>query len=253
MVGRAAGVWPRRRAAWGVLGGLPRLRLRGFQDRLQRLGTQRAEVVDRFHEAFYADGLKGGTWADMRFLGVPIRKNPFDLWIYQELIAEIRPDLVIESGTRFGGSAYYFARLLDLLGTGRVVTIDTDGETTRPEHPRITYLTGSSTSEQVLADVRKAAAASERVLVSLDADHSASHVLDELHAYSPLVTPGSYIVVEDTNVNGHPVDPTFGPGPMEAVESFLAETTEFEVDQRCERFLFTFNPKGYLRRRSGST
>jgi len=66
--------------------------------------------------------------------------------------------------------------------------------------------------------------------------------------YAPLVTPGSYLIVEDTNINGNPVYPEFGPGPMEAVQEFLPEHPEFEVDRECEKFGLTFNPSGYLRR-----
>ena len=82
----------------------------------------------------------------------------------------------------------------------------------------------------------------------LDSDHSRDHVLDELRLYSRFVTPGGYLVVEDTNVNGHPVFPEHGPGPMEAVEEFLAESDEFEIDLAREKFFLTFNPRGFLRK-----
>ena len=86
-------------------------------------------------------------------------------------------------------------------------------------------------------------------MVVLDSNHSRDHVLRELEVYGPLVTPGCYLVVEDTNVNGHPVLPDHGPGPMEAVEEFLATTDDFEVDRGRENRLLSFNPSGYLRRR----
>ncbi len=85
-------------------------------------------------------------------------------------------------------------------------------------------------------------------MIILDSDHSRENVTRELVAYSPLVTQGSYLIVEDTNVNGHPVLPDFGAGPMEAVEAFLAAHPTFEVDERREKFLMTFNPRGFLRR-----
>jgi cephalosporin hydroxylase len=96
--------------------------------------------------------------------------------------------------------------------------------------------------------VAERAAGAGRVLVVLDSDHSRDHVLAELRAYAPLVTPGSYLVVEDTNVNGHPVYEAFGPGPMEAVQDFLKERDDFEVDRSREKFLLTFNPGGWLRK-----
>lgn len=88
----------------------------------------------------------------------------------------------------------------------------------------------------------------ERVMVILDSDHSLTHVAGELEAFAPLVTPGCYLIVEDTNINGHPVYPEFGPGPMEAVLEFLPHHPEFVVDARCERLLMTFNPNGFLLR-----
>ena len=119
----------------------------------------------------------------------------------------------------------------------------------RAEHERIEYLDGSSVSDEVVARARAAAADAERVLVILDSDHGKPHVLKELGLYSALVTSGSYIIVEDTNLNGHPVHPGHGPGPMEAVEEFLAGDPGFERDPSREKFMLTFNPKGYLRKR----
>jgi cephalosporin hydroxylase len=85
-------------------------------------------------------------------------------------------------------------------------------------------------------------------MVVLDSDHSATHVFQEIVCYSPLLQVGDYLVVEDTNVNGNPTYQEYGPGPMEAVEKFLSQTNEFIIDRRCERFLLTMNPRGYLRR-----
>jgi cephalosporin hydroxylase len=209
--------------------------------------TSRAEVVDRFHDLYYNAHRSGGTWYATAWLGVPVWKCPLDLWIYQELIQQIHPDLIVETGTAFGGSAFYLASICSLVGKGHVVTIDVREEPSRPRHERITYLLGSSTSGPIVDHVR-AMAYTKRVLVILDSDHSRDHVLKELMAYAPLVAPGSYVVVEDTNVNGHPVYPEFGPGPMEAVTEFLGINTQFEVDRTREKFLMTFNPGGFLKR-----
>jgi cephalosporin hydroxylase len=86
------------------------------------------------------------------------------------------------------------------------------------------------------------------VMVVLDSDHHRDHVLEEMRSYGPLVTRGSYLVVEDTCVNGNPVEEGFGPGPMEAVDEFLREDARFAVDRGAEKFMMTFNPRGYLRR-----
>ena len=87
-----------------------------------------------------------------------------------------------------------------------------------------------------------------RVLVTLDSDHSKNHVLDELRIYSPLVSKGSYLIVEDSNINNHPVYPSFGPGPMEALREFIKGNNDFAIDERNEKHLMAFNPKGLLRR-----
>src|SRR5258708_2714962 len=192
-------------------------------------------------------------------MGVPVGKCPFDLWTYQELIFELKPDLIIETGTCYGGSAYFYASLCDLMGHGRVVTVDIEGAKAtlshernvpriRPEHDRITYLLGSSPSGEIVPQIEKMAQSAGRVLVTLDSDHRKAHVLEELRIYSRFVTKGSYLVVEDSNINGHPVYPGFGPGPMEALEEFLKENHDFVTDARNETHLVTFNPKGFLRK-----
>lgn len=206
------------------------------------------DVVERFTEVYYEGALFGETRADTRWLGVRTDKCPLDLWIYQELLHELRPGLIVETGTAFGGSALYFASLCDLLGHGRVVTIDVQPQEHRPEHPRLEYYTGSSVAPETVEHVRKLAEEAGTVLVVLDSDHRKEHVLEELRLYAPIVTPGSYLVVEDTILNGHPVSPEFGPGPMEAVEEFLRTGPPFSPDRSREKLYLTFNPKGYLRR-----
>jgi cephalosporin hydroxylase len=207
-----------------------------------------------FHELYYNIGLRhGGTWIQTRWMGVNTEKLPLDLWIYQELLFELKPQLVIETGTRHGGSALFIAHMLDLIGGdnggGKIVSIDIAPDDVLPQHPRITFLRSSSTASDLVARVTDMAAGKSPVLVVLDSDHSASHVLAEMRAYHSLVTPGSYLIVEDTNINGHPVFPEFGPGPLEALKLFLQENQDFEIDYSREKFLVTFNPMGYLRKK----
>jgi cephalosporin hydroxylase len=208
----------------------------------------REQVADGFHRLYYDRGEAGGTWKDTTFLGVTTWKVPLDLWVYQELVWELRPGLIVETGTAHGGSALYLASLCETIGGGEWVSVDIGHWPDRPAHPRLTYLTASSTDPQVVAQVAERAAGAGRVLVVLDSDHSRDHVLAELRAYAPLVTPGSYLVVEDTNVNGHPVYEEFGPGPMEAVQDFLKENDTFAVDVTREKFILTFNPGGWLKK-----
>jgi cephalosporin hydroxylase len=207
------------------------------------------EAVDRFHVVYYSAGWRGGTWTSTRWLGVPVQKCPLDLWIYQEILFETRPDLIVEAGTAFGGSALFFASMCDLLAHGEVVTIDVMDVPGRPVHPRIRYLRGSSIAPEIVAHVASLASA-RRVLAVLDSDHHREHVLAELRAYAPLVCPGSYLIVEDTNLNGNPVLPGCEPGPREAVIEFLAQDARFEPDASREKLYLTFNPGGYLRRKA---
>lgn len=218
---------------------------------LRPLLPEEVAATDAFHRVYYDAWEKGvaegrGT-ITLSWFGYRTLKCPLDLWTYQEILVETRPDLIVECGTRFGGSAYYIASLLDLLGKGQVLTIDIDAMDGRPVHRRITYLHGSSTDPAIVAQVR-AAAEGKRVMVILDSDHAAGHVAAELAAYHDLVTVGSYLIVEDTNVNGHPARPDFGPGPMEALDAFMTGRDDFVSDRDRERFLLTMNPRGFLRR-----
>ncbi len=208
--------------------------------------TEISSLINGFHRLYY-DG-REQTWGNTFWLGHRVLKCPLDLWIYQEILSEVRPALIVETGTYLGGSALYLASICDLIGGGEVVTIDADRREGLPKHPRITYVTGSSTSRSVVSQVRELARGKSPVMVILDSDHRQEQVARELAAYAPLVTPGSYLVVEDTNINGHPVDSGHGPGPFEAVEEFLAGNNGFARDSSREKLLLTFNPGGFLKR-----
>jgi cephalosporin hydroxylase len=205
------------------------------------------ETVDAFHKLYYDAALTGGTWHNTHWCGVRVLKFPPDLWIYQEIIWEVKPDLIVETGTFDGGSALYMAMLCDHLGTGKIVTIDINDSPARPKHPRITYIRGSSVDPEIVSRVKKMAG-SGRVLIILDSDHSQKHVSAELASYWDMVPIGSYLIVEDTNVNGHPVGIEHGPGPYEAVQEFIKSNNSFLVDRSKEKFLATWNPSGFLKR-----
>lgn len=193
------------------------------------------DIVDDFHRLYYDKGLAGGTWNDTYWLGVKTQKLPLDLWLYQEIIFKCRPNLIIETGTAYGGSALFLASICDMIGYGEVVTIDIVKKDF-PKHPRITYITGNSIEVEV--------APKGNTMVILDSDHSKNHVLKELNIYSKMVSVGQYLIVEDTNLNHNPVHAGNGPGPNEALKEFIHD--DFVVDE--SKFLFTFNPGGYLRR-----
>ena len=205
-------------------------------------------IVDQFHKFYYDSRMFGGAWGNTRWLGVPTIKCPMDMWVYQEMLFELRPDVVIECGTASGGSALYMATICDAQDSGRIVTIDIEEKPNRPRHDRIEYLTGSSTSDEMVERVGELVRGVDNVLVILDSAHNKNHVLNELKIYSRFVKKGGYLVVEDTCLNGHPIEPDFGPGPTEAVEEFLEENKDFEIDKSKEKFHLTFHPGGYLRR-----
>jgi len=213
-------------------------------------GTSRDVVLDRFHALFYNSQT---TWAKNDWLGITTLQNPNDVWITQEIIAEVRPDFIIETGTWHGGSAILWAMLLEQVNPdGRVITIDIDDNTAAarefPIFPaRVDFFHGSSTDPQIVEEIVRRVQG-KTVLVILDSDHREGHVRRELELYAPLVSLGSYLIVQDTNVNGHPIRVDFGPGPMEALDDFLQSQESFEIDASRERLLFTLHPRGYLKR-----
>ena len=195
---------------------------------------------DNFQERYWKGPLIRG---DTTWMGFPCIKSPLDLWIYQEIIHETKPDLIVETGTLAGGSALYLAHILDALGQGEVITIDITPYPGLPEHPRITYFNGDSIGEQMVAKAYRRGEG-KRVMVILDSDHSYEHVSAELKAYHQLVSPGCYLVVEDTWGE-------LGFGAAKATEEFVAESSDFSVDESRERLLMTFHPGGFLKRAEG--
>jgi len=196
------------------------------------------------------------TW-----LGRPIIQFPQDILAMQEIIWQVKPDLIIETGIAHGGSLIFYASMLELLGNnGQVLGIDIDiREHNRVEiekHPmykRITMIEGSSIDENVVQNVRDFAKDKKRVLVALDSMHTHDHVLKELELYSPLVTKGSYIVVFDTIIEDMPnnffSDRPWGKGnnPKTAVWEFMKNNDRFEIDKKIEnKLLITVAPDGYL-------
>ncbi|MBN1521758.1 MAG: class I SAM-dependent methyltransferase [Candidatus Aureabacteria bacterium] len=188
------------------------------------------------------------TWENSFWLGYPTLKCPLDMWIYQEILCKIQPEVIIETGTYCGGSTLYLAMICDMLKKGDIISIDVEEIKERPFHPRIKYFQGSSIATDTIKIVKHFISARKKIMVILDSDHSKKHVLQELKIYSQFVDVSSYLIVEDTDFNGHPVKPEFGPGPMEAVEEFLKSNPHFSIDYSREKLLLTQNPKGYLKR-----
>lgn len=196
------------------------------------------------------------------WLGRPIIQYPQDIMALQELIWQIKPDLIVETGIAHGGSLVFYASMLELLGgPGYVLGIDIDIRVHNRQailaHPmahRIRMLEGSSIASEIMQQVHEHAQDKRNILVILDSLHTHDHVLSELHHYSPLVKQGSYVVVLDTVIEDLPNELSAerpwcqGNSPKTAVKAFLAENHRFEIDQALEdKLLLTVAPSGYLR------
>lgn len=191
-----------------------------------------------------------GNFRTLEWFGVPIWQNPLDAWTIQQTITELRPALLIETGTDHGGSALFYANLMDLVGHGKVISVDIVSKQ-EVSHPRIEFLTASSTSDEVLSRLGdEVELADGPVMVILDSDHSEAHVAAELEAYAPFVSPGSYLLSQDGVIDQFWIFRGSRPGPLASNQRFLEAHPEFELDaERNRRFLLTQHPYGWLRRR----
>jgi cephalosporin hydroxylase len=202
------------------------------------------------------------------WLGVPIIQEPQDIQALQEIIWEVKPDLIIETGIAWGGSIIFSASMLTLLEAsgeiekGDVIGIDIDirshNKAAILDHPlskKITMLEGSSTDPEIINKVTELAKNKKKVMVCLDSNHTHDHVLAELKAYSPLISLGSYIIVQDTGVEDLPAGSTSerpwgkGNNPKTAVWEFLKENDHFKIDKIIEsKLILTGSPDGFLKR-----
>jgi cephalosporin hydroxylase len=197
--------------------------------------------------------IQQGIMSRTSYFGIKTFKSPMDAWVYQEIIFETKPDVIVEIGNANGGSTLFLAHLCSLLGKGRVIGIDLSHKTVPTlvrEHPRISLIEGDACGS--FEHVEELISKDERVLVIEDSSHAYANTLRVLRAYSKLVRPGDYFIVEDS-INRHGIAGGRPSGPYEAIEDFIRENTDFEIDRSREHFFITWNPKGFLRRRgSGS-
>lgn len=185
------------------------------------------------------------TW-----MGTPTLKNILDAWIYQEIIYEIQPDVIVEIGSKYGGSTKYFANLLDIVGKGMVISIDIDRSVYNLDHKRVKVLTGNSSDPKIISEVANLCQG-KTVLVIQDGDHRRKQALEDLENYSKFVSLNSYFIMEDGIVDLFHHGDGLGyqdKGPLAAIEEFLSRNSHFVIDSTRERYILTYNPKGFLKR-----
>jgi cephalosporin hydroxylase len=205
------------------------------------------ELGDSYLKWYY-DSL---VWKNSFWHGIRTLKLPSDLWNYQEIIFERRIEWVIETGTRHGGSALFFAEALQARGArGKVISIDIDASSRQiQQHEKISFVIGDSTNPKVaLEAISEIPLDRGPLFLILDSDHAKQHVLKELELWVPFLLNGDTLIVEDTVINGHPVRADFGPGPYEAVQEFLIKHPgALEHDSKRElKFGITMACQGYF-------
>ncbi|OYW52018.1 MAG: cephalosporin hydroxylase [Hyphomicrobium sp. 32-62-53] len=201
------------------------------------------------------------------FLGVPIIQLPADVMALQEVVWQTKPDVIIETGIARGGSLIFFSAMQRLIGKGKTVGVDVDirphNRDSIEKHPmadRISLIEGSSVAPEIVEQVKEQIPAGSTTMVVLDSDHSYDHVLAELNAYAPLVSPGQYLIVADTLLGylrntETPItrSKVWLPGdePLAAVRKFLETNTNFEQDEVANgKLILSASPGGFLRRRT---
>ena len=217
---------------------------------------------------FLVNSARSNYSYNFTWMGRPIIQYPQDIVAMQELIWEVQPDLIIETGIAHGGSLILYASLLELNAAcggpsgASILGVDIDIRTHNKQaidaHPmskRIEMIQGSSIATEIVDAVKAKAQGKQRIMVVLDSNHTHEHVLAELEAYAPLVTKGSYCVVFDTVVEDMPKGSfpdrpwDVGNNPKTAVWEYLKNHDEFEIDKRIQhKLLITVAPDGFLKR-----
>jgi cephalosporin hydroxylase len=198
-------------------------------------------------------------WDSVRFQNVPLKKNPLDLWMTQQIVFEVRPDLIVDTDAGNGGFPLYLAQALDGMSLTRSKVIAVDPRNALAPEAAAHFLArkylefprGEATDPALFAEIA-GRAKGRTTLVIIDAETSAERVRERLKLYAPLVSSGSYLIVQGTYRDAVPLQPGPAPGPYRAVRQFLDEDggqQSFETDTSREELIFTFNPGGWLRRK----
>ena len=200
------------------------------------------DLKTSFTEAYW----NSMEWRDTAWLGKKVQNSPVDLVAYQSLLHEVRPEVILEIGTGGGGRAWFLASICDLLDHGEVISVGEPSPASLWEHDRISYVEADPLAADTAAEVR-ALVGDRRGLIIIGLG-SKRRVLGAFNAFSDLVPVGSYVVFEDTIVNGNPVWTSFGAGPLSVVREVIRTDGDFFVDTSRESFSATFNSGGFLKR-----
>ncbi len=235
-----------------------------IEERKKRIASYKNNAVLKAAAKHFNDASNSNQYSyNFSWMGRPIIQYPQDMMAMQEIIWEVKPDLIIETGIAHGGSLIYYASLLELIGNGEVLGIDIDirahNKAEIEKHPmmkRIKMIEGSSISKETVAKVKAVAEGKEKILVCLDSNHTYEHVLHELEMYSPFVSLNSYIVVFDTIVEDLPENYFkekrpwgIGNNPKTSVYEFLNHHDNFVIDGSIDnKLLISVAPEGYLKR-----
>ena len=226
------------------------------------------EKLQKAYKDFLIEFVKAKYAYNFFWLGVPVIQAPQDLQAWQEIIWEVMPDLIIETGIAMGGSLIFNASMLAILEIcgkiekGQVLGIDikirSHNRKAIQAHPlgkKIAMFEGSSINDEIISKIREFAKDKKRILVLLDSNHTHDHVLAELRAYAPLVSIGSYCIVGDTGIEDTPDeafnDRNWGKGnnPKTAVWEYLKENSNFLIDKYFDsKLILTASPDGFLKR-----
>lgn len=235
-----------------------------IQERIERIEENgENKALQEAARSFNTESNKSLYSYNFSWMGRPIIQYPQDIIAMQEIIWDIKPDLIIETGIAHGGSLIFYASLLELIGNGEVVGVDIDirkhNRAEIEKHPmfkRIHMIEGSAISEETLEQVKQYTKGKQKIIVCLDSNHTHEHVLQELQMYSPFVNVGSYIIAFDTIVENLP-EGYFsqkrpwgvGNNPMTAVDEFIQSNDNFVIDNAIDnKLLISVAPRGYLKR-----
>lgn len=212
-------------------------------------------ISDEYHS--YYESMR--IWEKNTWLGVPCWKLPMDMMVIQELIVKTRPEYIIETGTGYGGSALFYASICELIGKGRVISVDIEDKRSETWNninfyplieDRLKFIIGDSLDHKTIHEVKETVGHESECMVILDSWHTKEHVYREMLMYNCLVKKDGYMIVEDSHAAGNPVPWEYDDeGPMGAIMQWIhSYDDKWEIDKECEKHLLTFNPSGFLKK-----